>query len=853
MALSFNGLDNMGKSSIPTNPSLRGSATPQTTPNGNGGGASGGVMTDVVEQQVTSFVDASPTDVVDIPMSGSSLVEHVVEGKSPLGQFLSRPVKIANHTWSTSDDLDSYHNIQPFRLYFDNANIKYKLHNWAFIRCNLKIKIVFNASPFYYGTFMYSWLPMEGTNYVIDYVLNTDASSHIPLSQLSKVLICPQTHQSVEMTLPFVWPTDFLSVRNAQSFTDMGTLEGRNLALLQSANDAAGDVSLSIYAWAEDVVLYGATSSLAMQGGDEYGTGSVSRPATAIANWASYLGKVPFIGPYATATSIGANAIASIAKLFGYTNVPVIEDHKAVETRCTPFMSVVDTGYPIEKLTMDNKNELSIDPRLVGLSSLDELSIAHLAQKESYLTQFNWTSSNSEDDLLWNSAVRPQMYSSSGDTQFTINMVPMCWLATLFTYWRGDIIFRFKVNCSAFHKGRMRITFDPSGNASTTAATQMSCYTEIVDIAPSTDVEMRIPYQQYISWSKTKLATALTNSDHFYGTSGTNYHTDEYTNGTISVRCQTKLTSPIDESTIQVLVFVRGAENLEFSAPSSNNYRQVIFGGALQAGVEFDDDYDGSNTDPPTELTLGERASPLNELYLTYMGEQILSLRTLMRRISYTMEIPVAINTSTTSNTLAIQLYRIPPRFGFVANGLSTVQKLIPSGNASFNWIQPTPLNTISPCFLGNRGAVNYTVLLNNYATNSMPIAAFRSDVHTTIGSSAASSTSGAGNIAKFSYTGKLATSGGGAANNKVDKTTNISMPYYSAKKFAPNSLTAGTTLSYNENILSDGLRFELDIPTTSNSTFLFKFYTGAGTDFNLVNFLYVPTMTVLTTLPTAV
>jgi hypothetical protein len=827
----------------------------QVPSNGNGGGASTSGIIDSMEQQVLTFTDTTEAVTTVIPHAEMTLNQHIVEGKSPLGQFLSRPVKIANYTWSTADDLDAFYNIQPFHLFFDNANIKYKLHNWAFMKCNLKVRIVYNASPFYFGTWMFSWLPMFGTNYEIDYVLNDDHTSRIPMSQLEKILICPQTHQAAEMTLPFLWHKDFISVRDNQDFKDLGTLMGRNLAPLASANAEAGEVTLSIYAWAENVVLYGSTSDLAVQGSDEYIDGPISKPATAIANAASMLGSIPIIGPFATATAIGASAVARIAKLFGYTNVPVIADQHAVQTRDIPFMSVVDTGFPTEKLTLDNKNELSIDSRLCGLDGKDELAIAHLAQKESYLTQFSWTNTDAEDDLLWNTAVRPQLFLSDADTQFHINMVPMCWLATMFSFWRGDIIFRLKMNCSAFHKGRLRVTFDPTGNASTTADTQMTCYTEILDVSPQSDVEIRIPYQQFVSWSKTKLATALTASDLKYGTAATNFHTDEYTNGTFSIRVQTALTAPIAAAEVQVLVFVRGAENLEFAAPSSNNYRQVIFGGDLQGSVQMITTDPHESSANPVQITLGERASPLSELYLSYMGENIVSLRPLLRRYAYLLGHKFGTVAADSSWIDIMQLYRHPPRFGYATDGMSAAASLLGGAQAKFNWCQPTPINTISPCFLGNRGAVNYIIVQEITGTSGQSITAFRSDVHTTIGfdfaSTAVANTLGVKD--KFLYTALLATSGGAAANNKLSKNLNISVPFYANKKFAPNSLEAGCTLAANEDIKPDGFRVELmGDGTNAYYTPLIKVFTAAGTDYDLIKFLYVPTMTVLTTLPTA-
>lgn len=810
------------------------------------------------DQQTTSFLDASVVPTTNIPHVGEEIPYQVANRNSQLGDFLSRPVKIANYTWSTTDTIDAYHNIAPFHLYLDNANIKYKLHNWAFIKCDLKIKIVFNASPFYYGTWMYAWQPLANTSYTSYIYSGTDEASHVPLSQLQKILICPQTSQSVEMTLPFIYPNDFVPMTDEDFLENMGYLLGRNMVPLQSANDAAGSVTLSIYAWAENVVLHGATAALAMQDGkvDEYAMdGPISKPASALANFASMLGSVPVIGPFATATSIGATAVASVAKLFGYTNTPVIDDQKAFQPRAFPFFATTDTGFPTDKLCLDPKNELSIDSRLCGLDGTDELAIAHLVQKESFLTSFEWDTSDSEDDLLWNCPVRPQLYVSDADTLFHINMTPMCWIATMFKYWRGDIIFRFKLNSSAFHRGRMRITFDPLGTAPSAPNTQMTCFNEIVDISPSSDIEIRVPYQQHRSWLQTYVATSLTETFQGYGETALG-GSSGYWNGNISCRVQTQLTAPVASSAVQVMVFVRGAENLEFAMPDTQRYRNVIVGGEMQDGLVMTNSTPDL-ADKPKPVVLGEIIRPAEHLGLVYMGEQVCSLRVLLRRMCKSFNHRIEPGTNALSVGY-IRLFRMPPRFGFPASsGLVTTKGVIDTGTTTrFNYCQPTFLSIIAPAFLGNRGAVNWSVVTMNGTAMGSRVNVIRSPALTGVAISSDSSTATTtGPQAKWYYEFLFSTGAGSmSTQTRTNAGVNFSVPFFASDKFAPNQLTAANASAYNNNITSDGFQIEYEGNSGSLPGIVdMAFHVGAGPDFNLIYFMFVPTMSVLTTLPAAV
>jgi hypothetical protein len=817
---------------------------------GGGGGATSSLSQEVLDQQTTMFMNATPTNASTTPYSLEKLPYLIADQSTELGEFLSRPVKIDTKTWATTDTIDDNDTIYPFHAYFSNTNIKYKLHNWAYMRCNLHVRFVYNASPFYYGTYMYAWQPMESSGYA-PYIYNsTEEESHVPLSQLSKVLITPQTSQSADLDIPFIYPFDFVSVDDEDYLKGLGTLHGRPLALLQSANGEAGSVTISIYAWATDVILYGATHALAMQGGDEYAMdGPVSKPATAVANIASNLSMMPVIGPFATATSIGANAIAKIAKLFGYTNVPVVDDHKPVQSRAFPFFSTVDTGFPLDKLSLDCKNELSIDGSVCGTEAIDELVISHLVRKESFLTSFQWSNTDDEDDLLWTSAVTPQLYAASGDTQFYLNMTPMCWVATMFKYWRGDIVFRFKLNCSGFHKGRLRFTFDPLGIASVSADTQMTCFTRIVDIEPSTDIEIRVPYQQYRAWlSAQYYAKQLTASAIPYGSGVGNNHSRAYTNGTISVRVQTALTSPLAEASVDILVFVRGAENLEFALPEAEAYKDVCIGSELQDGNLSND------SETTEEVGIGHCPRPTDHIYLTYMGEQVASLRPLLHRMCYVTSWQKAY-TSQAAQLWTSQLLRTPPKLGYDTYGLTNTKGAISTEETfKFNWCHPHWLGIISAPFLGNRGSVNWTICNTGGSSLGHPIRVTRHPGMTSASLLTAAYTASTvvSELAKFNYVNYLADGNGSLLQHTRNHDgVNFQVPFYSAYKFASNSPTASLVPSPTYGTSKDG--FSVTIKGTTSAllaTNLMEFFAGGGPDYTLVNFLFVPSMAVMTTLP---
>jgi hypothetical protein len=207
----------------------------------------------------------------------------------------------------------------------------------------------------------------------------------------------PQNSQGGEFTLPFLYHKNWLNATSSTDLENMGTILLNSFGTLKNANGLTTDsINIKVYAWAEDIEVAGPTIELAVQSGsgksvrkhkakdDEYGKGIISKPASAIARAAGALSEIPIIGPFATATSYAAGAVADIASLFGYTNVPVIDDVQPFYSKPFPNLASTDIGTPVEKLTLDSKNELSIDPKITGVDVEDELTIRSFVSRSIY-------------------------------------------------------------------------------------------------------------------------------------------------------------------------------------------------------------------------------------------------------------------------------------------------------------------------------------------------------------------------------------------------------------------------------------------------------------------------------------
>jgi hypothetical protein len=661
----------------------------------------------------------------------------------------------------------------------------------------------------------------------------------------------PQNGQGGEMILPFLYHKNWLDATTEADLISMGTIDFQSLTTLYNANGLTTDtINIKVYAWAEDLEVAGPTVKLALQAGkDEYGKGVVSRPASAIARAAGKLKSLPIIGPFATATSYAAGAVADIASLFGYTNVPVIDDVHAFRTKPYPNMAATDIGTPVEKLTLDAKNELSIDGKICGADVDDELTISSFCKRESFLFASTWTSADAADTGLFHFRVSPVTTSNvaitGGHARYA---TPMSHLSECFRYWRGDINIKLKFICSAYHRGRVRINWDPKGDIGTSGDYTTQTYTKVVDITEETEVMITIPYTQTSSY----LTLPIGVNNTFAKTSTTVFGIGDNYNGIFTVRVLNEQTSPVSSADIIMLVFVSGADNLEFACPMNILATNSPY--EPQSGIQFD-------VETP-EYDIGLKPSvPDPNINLVYMGEHCVSLRQLMRRSSTykrygcpTLVVEDAIMTA------RAKYGRSPEYPGYDLTGNDVAVGITSAVSEPYNWVSWNYMTWFSQCFVGSRGAYNYAVNPLNPA-NVASIMVTR-EILTRTGTIVEVGT----NIPYSGYNGftkkfvdteyqSIGMTGLSLVNDKTQCGSMVSVPMYSRYKFLSNNVLTRTVGDVEDDSDKDTFVITTVSPLTieNNNRNYLDIYCAAGTDFSLVFFLNVPTLYRYSQVPTAV
>jgi hypothetical protein len=793
------------------------------------------------QEVIVRYLDENPgtcvahNEILDKTFYGDFVEDH------SLSKYLARPQVISTITWAEGATLNTQ--IQPWDLFFNSTQNKKKLDNFARLSCNLHIKLILNASPFYYGAGLMSYQPLTlFTPSTISSTLTVNADAQITaLSQRPHIWFYPQTCQGGEMILPFLSHRSWLDVNVRADFQNFGTLSLNSPTVLQNANSVVGaGVTIQVYAWASNVKICAPSQALALQAED----GIISGPASAVAKVAKALSAVPMIAPYARATDMIASGIGSLAKLFGFTNAPVTENVKPLKNLPFHAFSSCEISQPIEKLTMDPKNELSIDSRVCGHDGVDELLLSNFIQRESYVIQCTWASTHTTGQVLIRSNVCPDLKSVETHTVDFVSGTPMSHAASLFAFWKGDVIYRFRFICSKFHRGRVLIQWDP--NSPITAAQDTNLiHSQIVDLSSETDVEFRVPYLStvpFLQGQVTERNVGTSSLVNIASTGAINVMNKSIHNGRLILSVLTQQTSPVASADVQILVSVRAAENMTFAMPQGPPLNASFF--ALQS-EEFD--YDNTNS-----FGMTSKGPVLDdETFSICMGERITSLRQLLRRVELHRSWLISATPSATAFTYASSTHSaLPLYFGYDPNGIDVADStLTPGNNKAFNFVYSHFINWVVPCFVGYRGGINwhYNVDDTHFVNNARTLRLTRQ-------SSLASdyklvSTPPVGSSSQFARNVVTTRLSGGTAQavSNVRSQAGICAyyPMYSNFRMRTTSIAATTLGSAQDFSDVDRCRIELSAQphaATNPDVQVLDFYVSCGTDFAPIFFLNVPT-----------
>lgn len=801
---------------------------------------------------------------------------------APLSKALERPVRLNGAGFPGGGDSFEWtlgtpvkETIDAWTLWQNDPFVKNKLANFAYLRCNLHVKIVQAASPFHYGKLMINYIPYGNDNQVFFQNWNTLFSAVAAGTEESVIQYFstyPMTsyldaaeNNSVEFVLPFIYHYNYINIADTTK-KSLGLLNMLSMNDLRRANPNAEDiVRISAFAWATDIELVMPTELLPTSGKSvrkykvkateteecEANDGIVSSPASAVASIAGRLTDIPFIGPFAKATQIGANATAGIARIFGFSNPPLQQNPQPRVLKLYRNLATTIGEDTAIKLSMDPQQELSIDPRLAGISNNDDMVISSIVQREQWLAKSAWRDNVGQfasplEQVLFIGLVSPFQVRTTGTfgaapIKQAHQLNPAGHVARLFKYWRGSIIYRIEVVASKYHSGTLQIQFDPSVGQTITNA---EIYTPeinkrqtiIMDITKVKDIEIEIDYVHTKPFLKVRnigfstmdpMSFNSTATPQVSGISG--FFDPDYDMGILTVSIVNALVAPGDTSLppndnlsacVDINVFQRCGADMVFSQPNTG-WEQDTF--TLTSGhAEW------------SKSVLAD-ANKDNVELASCFGERVVSLRSILKRPTVSQfNVVNSAAPSGAGQVSKIFLPHFPPQVYY--NGFLNRQN--------------TYETYLSPAFLMKKGGIRWkTYFFGGNSTVTDPngfVGTARMSSDTTVAGVPTVATNDAPTRNSLLSTFVSGSTGMEITDLKYRPVIDVESPFYSNSRFALACWLDQVDSSFNiakNPAMDEILYLEHDLFGFGSGAYKYVVHCSVGEDYNLMGYQAPPTI----------
>jgi hypothetical protein len=173
---------------------------------------------------------------------------------------------------------------------------------------------------------------------------------------------------------------------------------------------------------------------------------------------------------------------------------------------------------------------------------------------------------------------------------YRISHSPLSYISNMFEYWSGDLLLRIKLLKTAYHRGRLRITYEPAiSYGVTTDASLPMISTHIIDIGESDEFVFNIPFitnkpvlktghdmlyvgtttaasvfqARHTDGLSNPLPDAVAGSDPYNGV----YGLYDYSSGIVRVYTDSVLNAPGASDAIRLLCYISAAPNFKLTRP----------------------------------------------------------------------------------------------------------------------------------------------------------------------------------------------------------------------------------------------------------------------------------------------
>lgn len=623
---SFSGLQNLN----PNHSGNMSSTGERNIKNAFGGAQGTASMEKEVEiDEVVTFYDATS----DLQQAGTvTSMEYPFPNSIEMSmkEYLTRPVKIYSFSWGDTGTFNFQ--INPFALFLQDVAVSRKLANFYLLRTGgLRLRIMATGNPYSYGRYFIGWWPL--------YANDALAVQTVSLPHDTKVstlpcftTIDPSANTVSELIIP-----EFNRFTGVITSTfDLGRLVGTIGASLQTTSTLLPSVNIHIYAnFIDPSVAFNTATPPAYATSGEW-KGKLSKPLEHFSKAIEPLGKLPFIGGFATATGAAAQVGSTVARNLGFSK-PIDNVRNIIVNKMWSNMTNVDGMDSSTSLSLTGTAQTSIDPGIVGLPPEDEHNLLNLLQRPSLCEKCTWASSNAEGDTICTMINSPFLCNDYNLPLALGSYTPLTNLAYLsapFLAWRGTIKYRFVFCVSKYHTGRVQIIYDPNSLVTTLDPTNVT-KNWIVDLSEQTSIDIEIPFASILPFVQNNMdpgTTLMLGQSALTTATGAGFL---YTKVIAPLKCGSTLTTNVN-----ILIFNSAGADFELNQPSSLLLRskKSVISWFPQVVP----------TAPPASITYSNWATSSKPMSNIFYSEQVDSVRSLLKRYNFVKRISTPVVTNST-------------------------------------------------------------------------------------------------------------------------------------------------------------------------------------------------------------
>lgn len=699
-----------------------------------------------VQIEVTAPEDVA---VEHAPVDPFSL-DGLKEQQTDLGSFMQRPVRIASFDLLDFPTRYNFKEFKPFTDLLQSTYIKEKRSNFLYFRGDIRLKFLTQAEPKTFGLLMASYNPqLQGAATTPTLISVTQQSMR------QNVIIDTNNSSTAEMIVPFIYPYNWCRMNSNQT-------------------DLLGDVTLS--------TLTGITN---IEGVPSTGTVQV---------FASFEN-----------IHLQGNTLLSESAETSSQNVQPMRQQILGNT------ANIDATDSTQLLAFTSQAGVSQDTSIVS-SAKDMNNVHNFKTQEWFLGSYDWSPTMDSGNIVQSFGVTPFLSSFLATAANVRNhqLGPPAALALPFKFWRGSMKLHFKVACSNFHKGMLRVAYDPqilnpnSFSATGADPTYSVGYNQIVDISKEKEFTVTIGWHKNTPFRHCPPLALMEPLDYpsFVGTLRPAW--EKYCNGSITLNVGVPLSvSDGSVTPVTVSVFASACDDFEVMCPTT-------FGSPLgQLSTVIDT--------PSVLLVEDESHTKFPKLYSESFDQKPAGSSENTVR-NYDIGSPCEGDTTSYFSSEKIEKLTDYLRRNLEVAEFGVTQVQIPTWYARIN-SSATLFDFWRCSFVGQRGSMRYKYLMKHVASSTPPF--------------------GNGSVGRENghvWSGKA------FCATHINPTLEVTFPYYMEERFLKNVFQYSPPIDEETSYKYHSCQ----VPTNTTAVE----YRSVGSDYSLQHFVNVPALQYVHAIP---